>query len=199
MKLITLLLILATAGAAQCTSSQKYIVNCQTGARVCVPIYDSTPVCQTPIVVASLPSTCSIGDMVSLNTGTVGSYFCNPANTWTQLGSGSSVTAFQSLTDASPITWAVNTTPNAYVTLAHTLATRALNVTGITNGGFYIIKLIQDSTGGAALTLGTGCTWKVANGGSGAVTLSSAANAVDSLTFFYDGTACYATFTPNYN
>jgi exopolysaccharide biosynthesis polyprenyl glycosylphosphotransferase len=34
---------------------------------------------------------------------------------------------------------------------------------------------VQDSTGGEGLTLGTGCAWKVINGGAGAVTLSTGA------------------------
>lgn len=47
--------------------------------------------------VSSLPSSCSVGDIVSKTTATVGVYFCSPANTWSLLesgvGSGDALTA----------------------------------------------------------------------------------------------------------
>lgn len=105
---------------------------------------------------------------------------------------------FVTLTDAATITWAVGSSPlaNAGVTLG---GNRTLNVTGLLTGGTYTLKVIQDATGSRSLTLGTGCTWKVSNGGGGTITPTAAANAVDVLAFIYDGTNCYANFAHNFN
>ena len=74
-------------------------------------------------------------------------------------------------------------------------------VTNPVIGGNYVWKLIQDATGGITATLGSGCTWLVANGGtpSGAhvITLTNAPNAVDVLAFVYDGTNCLASVIYN--
>jgi len=52
----------------------------------------------------------------------------------------------------------------------------------------------QDATGTRTLTPGTGCTWLVLGGtGSGIFPLSTAANALDAISFTYDGTDCKAT------
>lgn len=121
------------------------------------------------------------------------------------LGSTCTVTAsavaFTTLTDASPLAWDIASaaSANRTVTLDHATATRALNVSNLANGGTYTLKVIQDATGGAGLTLGTGCTWIVGNGGGGAVVPTVAANAVDLLTFTYDGTYCLASYIPNLN
>lgn len=109
--------------------------------------------------------------------------------------------SFAAQTDGATVTWAIGNSicANASLTFTTHGGSRTLNLTGLVNGGSYQIWLKQDATGGEGLTLGTGCTWKVINGGSGAITLSSAANAVDFLAFTYDGTNCYANLGPNYN
>ena len=101
--------------------------------------------------------------------------------------------------DAGTVTWAIASVLNAQATLTFTVHTgsRTLNITNPVVGGNYVLKLIQDGTGGAGLILGTGCTWKVVNGGAGAVTLTNAPNALDVLTFIYDGTNCLATLLLN--
>ena len=85
------------------------------------------------------------------------------------------------------------------LTLAHGTSTRAVSVTGLVPGGGYAsydIVLKQDATGGAAATLGTGCTWyQFAVSHTAPTTtlaLITTANAVDILSFSYDGTNCYA-------
>lgn len=108
-------------------------------------------------------------------------------------------TPFTTLTDASPLPWNVGTANPAIVVLNHATGTRALNVTGLIGGGVYILEIKQDSTGGAAMTLGTGCTWKVKGGGAGAITLTAAANAIDELVIMYDGTNCLTTLNTNFN
>jgi len=104
----------------------------------------------------------------------------------------------QTLTDGVTITWDVNKSSlkNATVTLA---GNRTLNLTNLTSGGNYVLRIMQDATGGRTLALGTGCTWKVVGGGAGAITLTAAASAIDILAFYYDGTNCYATLGTNYN
>lgn len=104
-------------------------------------------------------------------------------------------------TDAATVTWAIGSAAYAAASLPFTVhsGSRTLNITGLVIGGNYMLKLIQDATGGEGLTLGTGCTWKTAGGGSGAVALTNTANAVDILSFTYDGTNCYATLLPNFN
>lgn len=101
-------------------------------------------------------------------------------------------------TDGATITWAIASVPfaNATVTLG---GNRTLNITNPVTGGNYVLRVVQDATGSRGLTLGTGCTWKVSGGGAGAITPSTAANAIDILTFYYDGTNCYANFNKNFS
>lgn len=124
-------------------------------------------------------------------------YYCPQTNTWAPLtGVG-----YVAQTDAATVTWAIANQYNANASLLFTVhsGSRILNITNPVNGGNYVLKLTQDATGGEGLTLGTGCTWKVIGGGSGAITPSTGANAVDVLAFSYDGTNCLATFGKNYN
>jgi hypothetical protein len=80
--------------------------------------------------------------------------------------------------------------------MAHGTSTRALNITSPVAGAVYNIVLKQDSTGGAVATGGTGCTWYI--GGSAGFTASTTfavtttAIAINILSFYYDGTNCYA-------
>lgn len=108
---------------------------------------------------------------------------------------------FDVQTDDSTVTWAIGSVLNAQATLTFTVhsGSRTLNITNPVIGGNYVLKLIQDATGGEGLILGTGCTWKVAGGGAGAVTLTNAANALDVLTFVYDGSSCLASLLVNLN
>jgi hypothetical protein len=101
--------------------------------------------------------------------------------------------------DSGTVTWAIASVLNAQATLTFTVhsGSRTLNITNPVIGGNYVLKLIQDVVGGEGLILGTGCTWKVVNGGAGAVTLTNAPNALDVLTFIYDGTNCLTTLLFN--
>lgn len=131
-------------------------------------------------------------------TGAAGTNGTNGATGATGATGNQVCSSYGTVTDASPIAWTV-TNPCGTVTLNHVTATRALNLTGLSAGNFYTLKIIQDSTGGAAMTLGSGCTWKVVSGGAGAVTLTATANAIDVLAFTYDGTNCLANIGKNYN
>jgi hypothetical protein len=108
---------------------------------------------------------------------------------------------YPTVTDGSPIAWNLGNAivTNGIVTLINTTATRALNLTNLVNGGFYTLVIKQDATGGALMTLGSGCTWKVVNQGAGAIVLTAAASGIDILTFTYDGANCYAIVQSNFN
>ena len=110
-------------------------------------------------------------------------------------GTGNSTWDYATLTDGATVTWTVaGLVNNAVVTLG---GNRTLAFSGLVNGmsGTLIVK--QDATGSRSLTLPAGS--KVINGGSGAITLSTTANAIDILTWTYDGTNTYWTFGKNYN
>jgi hypothetical protein len=116
-------------------------------------------------------------------------------------GGTGGVPTFVTLTDGAIVTWAIGsvTAANAGLTFTVHSGSRTLNLTGIVNGGSYVLWIKQDGTGGEGLTLGSGCTWKVGSGGAGGVTPSTGANVVDILAFTYDGTNCYANFNKNFN
>ena len=105
------------------------------------------------------------------------------------------------LTDGATVTYAIGSLLNAIASLTFTVhsGSRTLNITNPVIGGNYTVELVQDGTGGEGLTLGTGCTWVVANNGGGAVTLTNAANARDVLVFEYDGTRCLTNLLPHLN
>ncbi len=97
---------------------------------------------------------------------------------------------YQTLTDASTITWNANSGSNATVTIAAT--GRTLSITNPVTGTYYTVKIIQDGGGSKTIT-----TWPTNTKWPGGVapTLTTAANAVDIICFYYDGTNYYA----NYN
>jgi hypothetical protein len=106
---------------------------------------------------------------------------------------------FVALADASPITLnpKFKYFDDRIVTLNHTTSTRALNVTNMVSGGFYHVAFIQDSTGGAQVTLGTGCSWIVNNSPTSTLNIPLTANAVSVAEIVYDGTYCYVDLTQN--
>jgi hypothetical protein len=101
--------------------------------------------------------------------------------------------AYTTLADASPINWdlANSYISNAIVSLNHVNSTRALNVSNMPSGGKYWMTVVQDSTGGAALTLGTGCTWYVNNVQTTTLGLATTANLAQSFYWTYDGSRCF--------
>ncbi|MHA4810548.1 autotransporter outer membrane beta-barrel domain-containing protein [Flavitalea flava] len=102
-------------------------------------------------------------------------------------------TTVQTLTSGS-ISWDQTKGATATVTLT---GNSTLTITGAVAGMYGLIKVIQDATGSRTLALPSGS--KVINGGGGAVTLTSAANAIDVLSYYYDGTNYYWTVGYNYN
>lgn len=108
---------------------------------------------------------------------------------------------FTAQTDATTVTWAIASfvCANAALTFTVHSGSRTLNLTGLVTGGSYVLKLIQDATGGESLTGGTGCTWKQVGGGGSTFTLTGTASAIDLLSFIYDGTNCLAVLTKAYS
>jgi len=101
-------------------------------------------------------------------------------------------TPFTALTNTNPLVWYVNTTPKINVTLT---ANTTLEISGVTNGSEGVIIIKQGTATGNTMTLPTGSL--VANGGAGYVTLTTGLNAIDILTFTYDGSKYY--FNQSFN
>ena len=103
--------------------------------------------------------------------------------------------AFQILPDAANISWDYALGYNAEVTLT---ASRILDApTNVADGDYGTLVIIQDGVGSHALTLPA--SFKVVNGGAGAVTLSTAAASVDSLSWVKKGADFLVTIGLNFS
>ena len=127
----------------------------------------------------------------------------NPDQTYVEIGSSipyvgcdtycSSINSFYIQSPSTGITWNVSGNSTNYkLTLT---ANTTLNLSNVRNGDYGTIILTQDSGGNRTITLGTvngaSATHKVVNGGAGLVSLTTTANAIDILSFVYDGTNVY--------
>lgn len=103
--------------------------------------------------------------------------------------SGSGVSkAVQTLTDGSTITWNANNGLNSTITLH---GNRALAISNPVAGYLYRIRIKQDSVGNRTITDWPDSTlWPTGT----PPTLSTTANAVDLVTFYYDGTYFYGDY-----
>jgi hypothetical protein len=119
----------------------------------------------------------------------------------TGITGGSSIDPYFNSGSGSTISWDVSGQSTNYEATL-TAATTTLNLTGVTNGHYGTIILTQDSVGGRTLSLGTingaSGTHRVANGGGGTVALTINPNAVDILTFTYNGSIMYWTVGNDY-
>jgi hypothetical protein len=81
-------------------------------------------------------------------------------------------------------------------------ANTTLNLSNVRNGDYGTIILTQDGTGGRTLTFGTvngsATTHRVVNGGGGSPVLTSNGNAIDILTFTYNGSTMFWTVGNDY-
>jgi hypothetical protein len=172
------------------------VANDLTLTAIACAIYDGTEFqLQNPQTVVASGITALTGDVTASGSGSVAATIAT-AHVAPAMMKASTL---DSQVDSGTVTWAIASVLNAQATLTFTVHTgsRTLNITNPVVGGNYVLKLIQDATGGVGLVLGTGCTWKVVNGGAGAVTLTNAPNALDVLTFIYDGTNCLTTLLFN--
>ena len=101
------------------------------------------------------------------------------------------------LADGATITWTVSSSQAKQMAKVTLGGARTLAFSGLSAGMDGYLWVIQDGTGSRTLTLPSGS--KVANGGSGAVTLTTTAGAIDLLTWVYDGTNLYWTVSKNFN
>ncbi|MBO0947232.1 beta strand repeat-containing protein [Fibrella forsythiae] len=102
-------------------------------------------------------------------------------------------TVVQTLTDAATTTLDANSGGNAIWTIGAT--GRTLAIANPVAGSFYTLKIIQDATGSRTIT-----TWPANTKWPGGVvpTLTTTANGVDIVTFFYDGTNYNAILTNDF-
>jgi hypothetical protein len=98
------------------------------------------------------------------------------------------------------INWNVSGQSTNYI--ATLTASTTLNLTNVRNGDYGTIILTQDGIGGRTITLnnvnGSTGVHKVANGGAGIITLTSNPNAIDIITFTYNGSTMYWTVGNDY-
>jgi len=127
-------------------------------------------------------STGNAGDVLISNSTTSAPAFTSAFTTQKYFGTAA-------LTDAATISWNVNTQQVASVLLtAGVGATRILGApTNLVDGGTYILRIKQSSGGSNALTYNAVFKWPSGS----PPTLSTAANAIDILTFISDGTNLY--------
>jgi len=90
---------------------------------------------------------------------------------------------FITLIDDSTVSWDYSQGYNAVITL--TGASGTLSISNVENGDYGTIKIIQDASGNRSMNLPASS--KVANGGGGSITFTSNPNAVDFISFSYDG------------
>jgi hypothetical protein len=96
------------------------------------------------------------------------------------------------LTDALNILWDVQAAPSASVTLG---ANRTLSdPSNMASGRVYLIRVIQDGTGGHTLSYGPAFKWR---DGTPPV-ITTTAEAVDILTFYCDGVNMYGVAQDNF-
>lgn len=97
-------------------------------------------------------------------------------------------------------TWDVSGNSTNYQTTL--TGNTTLNLTNVRNGEYGTIIVQQDAVGSRTLTFGTvngaASTHRVVNGGGGSPTLTATANAIDILSFTYNGSAMYWTVGNDY-
>jgi len=98
---------------------------------------------------------------------------------------------FQTLTYAASVTLNVLSGYNATLTLT---GNAALTISNAKAGDSGSLIVIQDATGGRSITV----TGVVAGGGGGSISLTTTANAIDVLSWLYDGTTYYWTYSVNF-
>lgn len=103
------------------------------------------------------------------------------------------VRTLTTLTDAATVSWDMK-----YLFAEVTLGgNRTLSVSNAVAGMSYKLIVRQDGTGSRTLALPAG--WKVVNGGAGAITLTTTANAYDFIAVEYDGTNYWVSYGRNFN
>lgn len=118
-------------------------------------------------------------------------YVCTATNTWRRVPHSTFGTA--TLTDGATINWDVSTHDVAKVTLGGNRTMAA--PTNLVDGHTYALRVIQDGTGSRTITWNSVFKWPDDT----APTLSTAAGAIDIITFVSDGTNLYGVVQNNFS
>jgi hypothetical protein len=110
-------------------------------------------------------------------------------------GGGVTIDPYQDEGNVNSITWDVSGTSTNYE--ATLTGNTTLTMSNVRNGDYGTLIVTQDGTGSRTLSFGGG-THKVVNGGGGAPTLTSNPNAIDILSFTYNGSTFYWTVGNDY-
>lgn len=154
--------------------------NTGAGNTLLIRAYDVDGAAYTTFITLTANNTPTCDLAAAVTKGGIGIATLN-TNTWVQQQGF----ARQTLTDAATITWDGQTQQTAVVTLGgnRTLGAISNQVAGFT----YILFVIQDGTGSRTLAYNAIYKWPAGV----APVLSTAANAIDILTFVSDGTSMY--------
>ncbi len=113
---------------------------------------------------------------------------------------GATIDPYNDVGTTTTINWDVSGTSTNYEVTLNGNGT--LNLQNVRNGDYGTIIVEQDGVGGHTLAFGTinggAGTHRVVNGGAGAPTLTVNANAIDILSFTYNGSAMYWTVGNDY-
>lgn len=97
------------------------------------------------------------------------------------------------LVDSATVNWDYSLSSNAEVLLEDN---RALSISNLKEGCFGLLAVTQDAVGGRSLLLPSNS--KVIAGGGGIIELTSTPDAIDLLSFYYDGSTLFWTLGKNY-
>ena len=121
--------------------------------------------------------------------------------TWQASSGGVTIDPYNNVGNTgTTLTWDVSGNSTNYQ--ATLTANTTLNLTNVRNGDYGTLIVTQDIVGSRTITFGTvngaGTTHRVTNGGFGSPTLTSNANAIDILTFTYNGSTMFWTVGNDY-
>lgn len=147
-----------------------------------------------PVFVAPVQSVSNSDGSLTISPTTgaiVGSLNVGHTNAWT----GQQYFATSALAFSGTIAWNLNTAQSASILATSNIPFTLSNPTNMVDGGTYTLRIKQFSTGGQVITWGSAYVF---TGGSKFV-LSTAANAVDVITFQSDGTSMYSVGLPAFS
>jgi hypothetical protein len=118
-------------------------------------------------------------------------------------GGGNTIDPYYQVGTGDTFTWVVSGGTEGSTNYETTIsANTTVNLTNVVNGHYGTLIVHQDSVGSRTLTFGTvnggSVTHRVVNGGGGSPTLTATANAIDILSFTYNGSNMFWTVGNDY-